>query len=595
MIAATVGAILLATVTLYAILGGADFGGGLWDLLAGGDRRGRAPRTLIDESITPVWEANHVWLVFALVIFWTAFPDAFAAVMTVAALPIWLAVAGIVLRGAGFAFRKEVTRLSLERALGATFAFSSLLTPFFMGAVVGGIADGQIPDRHTEASLAAWTQPTSVLTGFLFVGACGYLAAVYLIGEAARRGEHRMQTYFTRRAQLAAVLTGALSLATLAELHSSDPTLYHRLTGRALPLVIVAGVSGVAVLALLTRPAARRPGAGRARRGRGGVGLGGGPVPGAAARHLGDGEQRGRPGVHADRDRGAVRRARRADRALVRAAVRVAGPPVAAGRRETPVLATAAAPAAVRAGARPAGRPSCSAWSRPARWPVRCAAGGAAADPHRRSQMPLLAWLVAIRSRPSGISRPFLAARRWPGAAPEEWAMASTVADLIVATLRASGVQRVYGIPGDSLNGFTDALRRDGSISWEHVRHEEAAAFAAAGEAALTGQLAVCAASCGPGNLHLINGLFDANRSRVPVLAIASHIPRDEIGSDYFQETHPQNLFQECSVYCELISVPEQIPRVLDIGMRTALERGGVAVIVVPGDVFFADAPPGPR
>jgi cytochrome bd ubiquinol oxidase subunit II len=160
-------------------------------------------------------------------------------------------VGGIVLRGAGFAFRKEVTRLSLERALGATFAFSSLLTPFFMGAVVGGIADGQIPGQHTQASLAAWTQPTSVLTGFIFVGACGYLAAVFLIGEAVRRGDHAMRVYFTRRAQLAAVLTGAVSLATLAELHSSDPTLYTRLTGRALPLVIVAGVCGVAVLVLL--------------------------------------------------------------------------------------------------------------------------------------------------------------------------------------------------------------------------------------------------------------------------------------------------------------------------------------------------------
>ncbi|HTT54034.1 MAG TPA: ubiquinone-dependent pyruvate dehydrogenase [Streptosporangiaceae bacterium] len=171
--------------------------------------------------------------------------------------------------------------------------------------------------------------------------------------------------------------------------------------------------------------------------------------------------------------------------------------------------------------------------------------------------------------------------------------MAENVADLIVATLRASGVQRVYGLPGDSVNGFTDALRRDGSITWEHVRHEEAAAFAAAGEAGLTGQLAVCAASCGPGNLHLINGLYDANRSRVPVLAIASHIPRDQIGSDYFQETHPQNLFQECSVYCELISVPEQMPWVLDIAMRTAVQRSGVAVLVVPGDVLFAAAPPG--
>ena len=169
--------------------------------------------------------------------------------------------------------------------------------------------------------------------------------------------------------------------------------------------------------------------------------------------------------------------------------------------------------------------------------------------------------------------------------------MAASVADVMVATLKASGVQRVYGIPGDSVNGFTDALRRDGGITWEHVRHEEAAAFAAAAEAALTGELAVCAGSCGPGNLHLINGLFDANRSRVPVLAIAAQIPREEIGGTYFQETHPDQLFRECSVYCELVSVPEQLPRLLQIAMRTAVQRGGVAVVVVPGEVFLADAP----
>jgi pyruvate dehydrogenase (quinone) len=166
-----------------------------------------------------------------------------------------------------------------------------------------------------------------------------------------------------------------------------------------------------------------------------------------------------------------------------------------------------------------------------------------------------------------------------------------TVAENIVATLRASGVRRIYGIPGDSLNGFTDALRRSGAIAWEHVRHEEAAAFAASAEAAITGDLAVVAGSCGPGNLHLINGLFDANRSRVPVLAIAAHIPRQDIGSGYFQETHPQELFRECSVYCELVSVPEQFPEVLEIAMRTALERRGVAVVVVPGEVFLADSP----
>ncbi len=168
--------------------------------------------------------------------------------------------------------------------------------------------------------------------------------------------------------------------------------------------------------------------------------------------------------------------------------------------------------------------------------------------------------------------------------------MATTVADVMVATLKASGVRRVYGIPGDSLNGFTDALRRDGTLAWQHVRHEEAAGFAAAGEAALTGELAVCAGSCGPGNLHLINGLFDANRSGVPVLAIAAQIPAEEIGGEYFQETHPQELFRECSVYCELVSVPAQLPRILEIAMRTALQRGGVGVVVVPGEVFLADA-----
>ncbi|MEY9962627.1 pyruvate dehydrogenase (quinone) [Streptacidiphilus sp. MAP12-16] len=169
--------------------------------------------------------------------------------------------------------------------------------------------------------------------------------------------------------------------------------------------------------------------------------------------------------------------------------------------------------------------------------------------------------------------------------------MATTVADVIVATLRASGVQRVYGLPGDSLNGFTDALRRDGEIMWAHVRHEEAAALAAAGEAGVTGQLAVVAGSCGPGNLHLINGLFDAQRSRVPVLVIAAHIPREEIGGGYFQETHPQELFRECSVYCEMVSVPEQLPRLLEIAMRTAVERRGVSVLAIPGELFLADAP----
>ncbi|RPA19985.1 ubiquinone-dependent pyruvate dehydrogenase [Gordonia sp. OPL2] len=168
--------------------------------------------------------------------------------------------------------------------------------------------------------------------------------------------------------------------------------------------------------------------------------------------------------------------------------------------------------------------------------------------------------------------------------------MATTVADVIIERLKGSGVQRVYGLPGDSLNGFTDALRRDGTVAWQHVRHEEGAAFAAGAEAALTDEIAVCAGSCGPGNLHLINGLFDAHRSRVPVLAIAAHIPGAEIGSTYFQETHPEQLFRECSAYCEMVSTPEQLPRLLDIAMRTAIERRDVAVLVIPGEIFLAKA-----
>jgi pyruvate dehydrogenase (quinone) len=162
--------------------------------------------------------------------------------------------------------------------------------------------------------------------------------------------------------------------------------------------------------------------------------------------------------------------------------------------------------------------------------------------------------------------------------------MPTRVADQLAQTLVAAGVDRVWGIVGDSLNGFTEALRTTG-IRWMHVRHEEVAAFAAGAEAQLTGKLAVCAGSCGPGNLHLINGLFDCHRNRVPVLAIAAQIPSPEIGGGYFQETHPEILFRECSHYCEFISQPAQMPRVLEIAMRTAIERSGVAVIVLPGDV----------
>jgi pyruvate dehydrogenase (quinone) len=174
----------------------------------------------------------------------------------------------------------------------------------------------------------------------------------------------------------------------------------------------------------------------------------------------------------------------------------------------------------------------------------------------------------------------------------------TTIAEQFVEVLAVAGVKRIYGIVGDSLNGLTEALRRHGGIEWVHMRHEEAAAFAAGADAHVTGELAVCAGSCGPGNLHLINGLFDCHRSRVPVLAIAAHIPSPEIGAGYFQETHPEILFRECSHYCELISGPSQMPRTLEIAIRQAVANRGVSVVVLPGDVALRpaiDAPPPKR
>src|SRR5271154_2529119 len=177
--------------------------------------------------------------------------------------------------------------------------------------------------------------------------------------------------------------------------------------------------------------------------------------------------------------------------------------------------------------------------------------------------------------------------------------MAKTVADQMVETLAAAQVRRIYGIVGDSLNGFTDALRRHGGVAWLHVRHEEVAAFAAGADAHLAGELAVCAGSCGPGNLHLINGLYDCHRSRVPVVAIAAHIPSPEIGSGYFQETRPDHLFRECSSYCELVSTPEQMPRAIEIAVRRATAERCVSVVVIPGDVALrpvaASAAPKPH
>src|SRR6201994_1667098 len=174
--------------------------------------------------------------------------------------------------------------------------------------------------------------------------------------------------------------------------------------------------------------------------------------------------------------------------------------------------------------------------------------------------------------------------------------MAKNVADLLGEVLVEAGVQRIHGVSGDSLNGITDSIRTRNDIEWVHARHEETAAFAAGAEAHLTGKLAVCAGSCGPGNMHLINGLYDCQRSRVPVLSIAAQIPSREIGSGYFQETDPKHLFAQCSHYCELVSEPEQMPRVLEIAMQTAIAKRGVAVVALPGDVALKHAlADGPR
>ncbi|WP_321338710.1 ubiquinone-dependent pyruvate dehydrogenase [uncultured Cohaesibacter sp.] len=169
--------------------------------------------------------------------------------------------------------------------------------------------------------------------------------------------------------------------------------------------------------------------------------------------------------------------------------------------------------------------------------------------------------------------------------------MSESIANFIARTLAEAGIERIWGVTGDSLNGISDSLHRQKKIRWMGTRHEEAAAFAAGAEAHLTGELTVCAGSCGPGNLHLINGLFDCQRNHVPVLAIAAHIPSSEIGSGYFQETHPQELFKECSVYCEMVSTPEQMPYVLELAMRNAILKKGVAVVVLPGDIALKAMP----
>ena len=251
-------AILWVGATFYALFGGADFGGGFWDLVAGGPERGQRPRDTIQRSLTPVWEANHVWLIFVLVVLWTAFPPAFSAIFTTLYVPIALAALGIVLRGAGFAFRKSIVGLRGRRAMGATFAISSVLTPFFMGTVIGAIAAGNVPADGNGDAFSSWLQPLPLLIGAMFVATGAYLAAVFLVGDAHRADDEEMARYFARRALGAAVVAGALAAAGLLALHSEARYVFDRLVAEGLPLVVLSLLCGIALLAVLLR-GGRRP------------------------------------------------------------------------------------------------------------------------------------------------------------------------------------------------------------------------------------------------------------------------------------------------------------------------------------------------
>lgn len=241
-------------VTLYAVFAGADFGAGLWDLLAGGPKKGAAQRRLIEHSIGPVWEANHVWLIFVLVVLWTGFPTAFAAIMSSLYVPLTAAAVGIILRGAGFAFRKSVKGLQLRRLFGVTFATSSVLTPFFLGAVAGAVASGRVPSRPADIEpFRAWLNPTSVLGGTLAVVTCAYLAAVFLAADARRHDDLVLAGHYRRVGLASALVAGAVALGGIFVLRSDAPRLYDGLTGRALPIVALSSVGGVVSLALLVR------------------------------------------------------------------------------------------------------------------------------------------------------------------------------------------------------------------------------------------------------------------------------------------------------------------------------------------------------
>jgi cytochrome d ubiquinol oxidase subunit II len=247
--------VMFVGLVAYALFGGADFGAGIWDLLAGGTRRGARQRDLIEHSIGPVWEANHVWLIFVLVVLWTAFSGPFAAVVTTLYIPLTLAAFGMIARGAAFAFRKSITTLGMRRFLGASFALSSLITPYFLGAVVGGVASGRVPPGIAAGDVVtSWLNPTSTLGGVMAILVCAYLAAVFLCADARREGAEDLADAFRARALGTAAVTGVAGLAGLIVLRNDAPVLFDGLTGRALPVIVLSVVAGLlAILFLATR------------------------------------------------------------------------------------------------------------------------------------------------------------------------------------------------------------------------------------------------------------------------------------------------------------------------------------------------------
>jgi cytochrome bd ubiquinol oxidase subunit II len=252
--------VLFLAVTAYAVFGGADFGAGFWDLVAGGAERGERPREVIDHSIGPVWEANHVWLIFIFVVLWTGFPEAYASITLTLYVPLSLAAFGIVLRGSSFAFRKTVFKTRDRRNFGAAFAISSVVVPYCMGTVAGAIASGRVPAGGQAGDpWTSWINPVSILAGLLAVASVAYLAAVYLVWDSRRLGDPVMASYFRRRAIGAAVVAGVVAFIGIFVLRAQARYVFDGMTARALPLVILSALCGTTSLVLLIRDAQRGP------------------------------------------------------------------------------------------------------------------------------------------------------------------------------------------------------------------------------------------------------------------------------------------------------------------------------------------------